>query len=291
MVGSYTGDAPLTRQADDRRVPTLRVGCEFIWKAEVRTAAVVQVEPHPDLGYAIASETWSTFPEVVSRLYRDGFGNCCRRLTLPEGGITLRYDAEVTVIGQPDHARVGAREVAAEDLPDETLLFTLPSRFCQSDVLADDAWKLFGGLEPGYGRVQQICDFVHHHLTWQSGTTSSATSAVDVYRSRSGVCRDFAHLAVSFCRALNIPARYAFGYLPDVGVTAQDAPMDFCAWIEVYLEDRWYTFDPRNNARRIGRVLIGRGRDALDVAMITTFGGPELVEMTVWADEFAGPTR
>ena len=153
------------------------------------------------------------------------------------------------------------------------------------------AWQLFGGIDSGWGRVQAICDWVHGNIRFQYGTSNSLTTAADVCSAGVGVCRDFAHLAVTFCRALNIPARYVFGYLPDIGVPPPDAPMDFCAWMEVYLGGRWWTFDPRNNQPRIGRVLVGRGRDALDVAMLTTYGSPRLKKMTVWADETASSSE
>lgn len=267
---------------------SLHIGCEFTWKAEVPTAAIVQVEPRLDSDAVIVRDTWSSVPDIPSRIYFDSFGNKCRRLTLPAGEATVRFDAEVTVGGEVDASPFDAAELAPADLPDEVLAFTLPSRFCQSDLLGDEAWRLFGDSPPGYQRVQQVCDFVHDHVTWTAGSTTSTSSALDVYHSGGGVCRDFAQLAISLCRALNIPARYAFGYLPDVGVPPPDDLMDFCAWMEVYLDGGWVTFDPRNNARRSGRVLIGRGRDALDVAMFTTFGGPELLQMVVWADEVNG---
>ena len=266
-----------------RGVTSVRVGCEFTWKSEVPTEAIVQVEPRGDLGYDLTYETWTTDPELTSRSYLDGFGNTCRRLTFPPGDLVLRYDASLP-LSDKDTEDPSASEIAPPDLPDDVLAFTLPSRYCPSDVLADEAWDRFGGMAPGYGRVQAICDFVHGHLTWEAGASSASTSAVDVFASGTGVCRDFAHLMISFCRALNVPARYTFGYLPDIGV-APSGLMDFCAWTEVFLGGRWYTFDPRNNQRRIGRVVIGRGRDAVDVAMVTTFGGPELLEMVVWADE------
>jgi transglutaminase-like putative cysteine protease len=165
------------------------------------------------------------------------------------------------------------------------LLFTLPSRYCLSDELSDTAWDLFGNTWPGWERVQAVCDWVHQNVRFQYGTSTPRTTAVDVYEKRVGVCRDFAHLALTFCRAMNIPARYTFGYLPDIGVPPPDEPMDFCAWFEAYLGGRWLTFDPRNNTRRVGRVVIGRGRDALDVAMVTTYGSHTLQSMVVWADE------
>ncbi|MGO9877548.1 MAG: transglutaminase-like domain-containing protein, partial [Acidimicrobiia bacterium] len=183
-----------------------------------------------------------------------------------------------------------AREVPVELLPDETMVFLLPSRFCLSDSLRDRAWELFGETEPGWSRVAAVCDWVHNNVQFQPGASNALTSALDVWDTRFGVCRDFAHLSLTLCRGLNIPARYVFGYLPDVGVAPPYDPMDFCAWIEVFLENRWWTFDPRNNVRRVGRVVIGRGRDALDVAMVTTYGSPILQRMTVWADEVIDET-
>jgi transglutaminase-like putative cysteine protease len=264
-------------------VLTLQVGCVFAWNSEVATAAVMQVEPRTD-GPEVVRHEWSTTPAVASRSYIDRFGNTCRRLTFPPGELRIGFDADVRVSEEIDDRDAAAIEVPADHLPDNALAFTLPSRFCQSDVLGDVAWKHFGHLPPGTARVQAVCDFVHEHITFTPGSSSPMTSAVDVYQSGEGVCRDFAHLLIALLRALNIPARYAFGYLPDLGVAAPPEPMDFCAWTEVFLGGRWYTFDPRNNARRAGRVLIGRGRDAVDVAMVTSYGGPELVEMTVRAD-------
>jgi len=190
----------------------------------------------------------------------------------------------VSVPDEPDADGRQASQPLVEDVPGELLHFTLPSRYVLSDQLSDTAWKLFGHTDPGGARVQAICDWVHDNIQFQYGASDPLTTAMDVFQNRKGVCRDLAHLAISFCRALNIPARYVFGYLPDIHVPANADPMDFAAWMEVWLGDRWWTFDPRNNARRVGRVLIGRGRDALDVAMITTFGSASFRSMTVWAD-------
>ncbi len=279
----------LTGMCKSAAVLTLGVGCTFVWKSEIATASVLQVEPRTD-GPEVVRQEWSTQPRVGSRSYIDRFGNTCRRLVFPPGDLTLTYDADVLVSSDIDERDFYAPEVAPADLPDDALAFTLPSRFCQSDVLGDAAWKHFGHLAPGQSRVQAVCDFVHHHLTFRAGSSLPTTSAVDVYQSAEGVCRDFAHLMITFLRALNIPARYAFGYLPDIGIPPPYEPMDFCAWTEVYLGGRWYTYDPRNNMPRAGRVLIGRGRDAVDVAMVTSYGGPELVEMTVRAELRTAPT-
>lgn len=263
----------------------IQVGCEFVYQAEVPTHAVVQVEPRLEDGVRALEERWVTEPQIGLARYVDGFENVSRRTTLNSGTSSLRYDALLEVPDGPDPERLEAVEVPPEDLPDEALVFTLPSRYCPSYELADDAWNLFGSLQPGWGRVQAIVDWVHSEIKFGYLDTSPLITAADVFYSRAGVCRDFAHLAVTFCRALNIPARYAFGYLPDIDVVPRDDPMDFYAWMEVFLDGAWWTFDPRNNERRRGRVLVGRGRDAVDVAMVSTYGGPELTSMTVWADE------
>lgn len=266
----------------------VRVGCEFQYEVQVATPSVLQVQPHEVGDHRLVRETWDTEPRIADAIYRDLFGNICRRLTLPQGAVTLRYDAICEVPDRFDDLAEDAAEVPIGDLPDDALLYTLPSRYCLSDVLARTAWELFGQVQPGWSRVQAICDWVHNNLHFQYGTSTPLTTAVDVYVAREGVCRDFTQLGISFCRALNIPARYVFGYLPDIGVPPPDAPMDFCAWFEAYLGGRWYTFDPRNNVPRTARVVIGRGRDALDVAMVTSFGAPRLVKMEVWADEYTG---
>jgi transglutaminase-like putative cysteine protease len=265
----------------------LRVGCEFVHELDIAVHAVIQVEPRLDGRFRLRSERWSSEPDLASSRYVDTFGNLCRRLDLPVGRSALRYDTLVELVREADPAWPAAPEVAPSDLPDEALAYTLPSRLCPSDELGPEAFKRFGELTPGWGRVQAINDWVHAEVAFSFGSTS-ITTASDVLAARNGVCRDFAHLAITFCRALGIPARYAFGYLPDIDVQASDEPMDFCAWTEVFLGGEWWTFDPRNNRRRIGRVLIGRGRDALDVAMLTTFGAAPLQSMVVWADEVIG---
>jgi transglutaminase-like putative cysteine protease len=263
----------------------VQVGCEFVYTAEVATHAVIQVEPKLERGVVALHEQWTNEPLVGMARYVDSFGNVCRRATMPVGPSRLRYQGLLEVPPDADRQQPGASEISPADLPDDVLMFTLPSRFCPSDDLADAAWQLFGASAPGWARVAMICDWVHHEVHFNYESTSPFKTAADVLASRTGVCRDFAHLAVTFCRALNIPARYVFGYLPDIGVEPDPVPMDFCAWIEVFLEGGWWTFDPRNNQPRIGRALLARGRDALDVSMISTYGGPILETMVVWADE------
>ena len=266
----------------------VRVGCEFRYESLGSTPTVWQVRPRADAAQRLTNESWNAEPRLPRSSYHDSYGNVCDRMTLPAGSTVVRYDAQVEVSGEIDEIDKSAREVPVELLPDETMVFLLPSRFCLSDVLRDRAWELFGATEPGWSRVSAVCNWVHDNVRFQAGASNALTSTLDVWDSRTGVCRDFAHLGLTLCRSLNIPARYVFGYLPDIGVDPPYDPMDFCAWTEVYLENRWWTFDPRNNSPRVGRVVIGRGRDALDVAMVTTYGAPILQEMTVWADEIGG---
>jgi transglutaminase-like putative cysteine protease len=263
----------------------LRVGCEFKYDVTAPTVATVQVRPRSDASHLLVTETWSTEPSVPIEEYSDFYGNPVKRLVMPVGGFGLRYDAVVAVPNEPEPDATQAPQVRVEDIPGELMHFVLPSRYCLSDQLMGTAWNLFGQAEPGGKRVQAICDWVHDNIQFQYGASNPLTTAVDVLENRLGVCRDLAHLAITFCRAMNIPARYVFGYLPDLFVPPDPAPMDFAAWMEVWLGDRWWTFDPRNNARRAGRVLIGRGRDALDVAMMTTFGPAAFRTMEVWAAE------
>ena len=261
------------------------VGCEFVYQASRDTPAVFQVQPLADQTPVLADERWGMDPERPSRLYADLYGNPCLRVTLPAGRSVLTYNAVATVPDATEDVDQDAPELLAQDLPDDVLLYTLPSRYVLPDVLGREAWGRFGTMTPGYRRVQAICDYVFNHLKFQYGSSTPLSTAADVHASGYGVCRDFTHLAISLCRALSIPARYVFGYLPEIEVEKEPSPMDFAAWMEVYLGDRWWTFDPRNNAPRIGRVLIGRGRDASDVAMATTFGAPYLEKMTVIAEE------
>ena len=262
----------------------MRVGCEFSYDVSAPTPVTVQVRPRSDSSHRLVSETWSTTPPLPVDEYSDLYGNPVKRFVMPTGDLLLRYDAICAVPDEPDPDAMAADQLPVEELPGQLLHFTLPSRYCLSDELMSAAWDLFGQTPPGGARVQAICDWCHDNIKFKYGTSNPLTTSLDVYNSRIGVCRDFAHLAISFCRAMNIPARYVFGYLPDLYVPLDPNPMDFAAWMEVYLGDRWWTFDPRNNARRVGRVLIGRGRDALDVAMLTTFGPAAFRSMTVWAD-------
>lgn len=222
---------------------------------------------------------------VAIRQFLDPFGNICRRIVSPAGGLLLEATGIVHDSGEPDPVDEDAAEIPTSRLPDDVLMFLLGSRYCETDKLSNQAWNLFGGVEPGWKRVQAVVDFVHNHLTFGYHFARSNRTAAEAFEERVGVCRDFAHLAVTLCRCLNIPARYCNGYLGDIGVPYNPAPMDFNAWFEVYLGGRWYTFDARHNQPRIGRVVIARGRDATDVAMVSSFGPHYLQRFEVVTEE------
>jgi transglutaminase-like putative cysteine protease len=263
----------------------IRVGCQFDHEASAATPSIWQVRPRLDGPHQVVASSWTRSPFVPSRSYVDGFGNVCDRLTLPEGRSRVRYDALVEVPATFDEADKGAAQVPVDDLPDDVLVFLLASRFCLSDEEVDRAWELFGGTRAGWERVQAVSDWTHENIRYAVGSSTALTTSADVLQCATGVCRDYTHVGVTFCRALNIPARYVAGYLPDIAVPPPDLAMDFCSWFEAFLDGRWWTFDPRNNVPRTGRVVIGRGRDAVDVAMVTTYGELRLEAMTVWADE------
>lgn len=263
----------------------LGVGCAFDYQSQYETAAVFLVRPTEDDEHRILEERWETSPRRPFHDYRDIYGNVCRRVTFPAGPFSLKYLAHVRVPDEADPVGLDAEQHMVAKLPDDALIYTLPSRYCLSDVLAARAHELFDNTPPGWACVQAISDWVHANIKFAYGTSTATTTSADVLANRHGVCRDFTHLGITFARAMNIPARYVFGYLPDIDVPPPGTPMDFCAWFEAYLGDRWWTFDPRNNQRRKGRVVIARGRDALDVAMVTEYGTPLLKGMTVQADE------
>jgi len=226
-----------------------------------------------------------TIPAVQTDGYRDSFGNWCTRLVAPAGAFTIKSESVIRDHGGFDAHDPTAAQHQVQTLPSETLLFLLGSRYCETDRLSEDAWRLFGKTPLGWARVQAICDFVHNHITFGYEQARHTRTAYEAYHERRGVCRDFAHLAVAFCRCMNIPARYCTGYITDIGLPPPYGPMDFAAWIEVYLGDRWYTFDPRNNAPRTGRILIAQGRDAADVPLTHSFGHNTLSNFLVVADE------
>jgi transglutaminase-like putative cysteine protease len=263
----------------------IRYGYEITLNCARPTALVCLLSVHDDHAKAIrVPERVFTTPIIPTTTYRDPFGNKCLRLVAPTGDLTLWGDATIEDSGKPEAAVPDAREVPAADLPDECLVYLMGSRYCETDRLSQVAWDMFGTVAPGWGRVQAVCDFVHQHIKFDYLQARSTRTAFEVFNERIGVCRDFAHLALTLCRCLNIPARYVNGHLGDIGVPVVD-PMDFSAWIEVFLEGQWHTFDPRNNISRIGRIVVARGRDAADIPLIISFGPHLLKSFRVWTYE------
>lgn len=271
----------------------IRLGYEIAIECRQRTPVVSLLEIHKDRQPDIKRQTRVlTSPSVPSSVYQDRYGNACRRLVAPEGSFRILYDAVVEDSGEPDEVNMLAGETAVEELPDDVLGYLLGSRYCETDHLSDLAWSLFGHMPSGWARVQAIVDYVHNRLSFGYGYARSTRTAAQAHDERVGVCRDFAHLAITLCRCMNIPARYVNGYLGDIGVPVDPAPMDFSAWMEVFLDGKWYPFDPRHNIPRIGRVVIARGRDATDVPLLHSFGPHRLVFFKVWTYEQEGhPAR
>jgi len=262
------------------------VGYELIYDCPQPTPMLLMLNVHyTRISDMVVPDHLMTSPSIPFSAYRDGFGNWCNRIVAPAGQTRLSANGIVKDTGEPDVVKSEAPQHAVEALPDEALVFLLGSRYCETDRLSDIAWSLFGNTPLGWTRVQAICDYVHQHIAFGYEHARATRTAWEAYCDRTGVCRDFAHLAVAFCRCMNIPARYCTGYLGDIGVPASDAPMDFSAWFEAYLGGRWFTFDARHNIPRIGRVLIARGRDAADVAISTTFGPNMLSSFTVVTEE------
>ncbi|TVV76009.1 transglutaminase-like domain-containing protein [Sphingomonas solaris] len=224
-------------------------------------------------------------PDVPLYDYVDSFGNVCTRLTIPAGGITISTGFVIEDPFEPDAVVPDAQQVPIEKLPDDVLMYLLGSRYCETDRLSDVAWSLFGGTTPGWGRVQAIVSYVHERIGFNYATARPTRTAWDAHEERAGVCRDYAHLAVTLCRCMNIPARYCTGYMGDMDLPAVVGDMEFSAWFEAYLDGRWYTFDARHNYPRRGRILMARGRDATDVALTNTFGPAWLARFQVYTDE------
>ena len=264
----------------------IQVGYEIVYSLPQATPMILTLHIH----YSRASDVvvpdhLTTEPAVPITGYRDGFGNWCNRIVAPAGRLRLAARGVVRDSGIPDIAAPLAIQHAVQDLPEETLVFLLGSRYCETDLLSEIAWRLFESISPGWARVQAICDFVHNHIAFNYQNARATRTASQVYHERTGVCRDYAHLAIAFCRCMNIPARYCTGYLGDMGTPPPYGVGDFAAWFDAYLGGSWHTFDTRNNIPRIGRVLMARGRDAADAAIATTFGPNMLESFLVFTDE------
>jgi transglutaminase-like putative cysteine protease len=264
----------------------LRVGYEMIYDFPQPTPMLMVLGVHfTRASDVIVPDFLTTTPVVPITPYRDGFGNWCSRIVAPAGRMRLAADGVVRDLGPPDPVVPSAIQHAVEDLPAETIVYLLGSRYCDTDRLSDIAWQMFGNTTPGWSRVQAICDFVHNHIAFNYQHARPTRTAWDAFDEGRGVCRDYAHLAIAFCRCMNIPARYCTGYLGDMGTPKPWGVGDFAGWFEAYLGGHWHTFDPRNNIPRIGRVLIAQGRDAADVPITQTFGPNTLVSFKVWTDE------
>jgi len=264
----------------------IRVGYELIYDCPQPTPMILVLNIHFTRASDLAvPDHIITEPSIPIAAYRDGFGNWCSRIVAPKGRTRITSTAVVNDSGESEIIATSAQQHLIQELPEEALVFLLASRYCDTEKFSQIAWNMFGQTSPGWGRVQAICDFVHNHVSFGYEHANATRTAWETFNERRGVCRDFAHLAIALCRCMNIPARYCTGYLGDIGTPPPYGPMDFAAWFEAYLGGRWYTFDPRNNVPRIGRVLMARGRDAIDVAISTTFGVNALVSFKVWTDE------
>jgi len=259
----------------------IRLGYDIQFQIPASVAMVALLSVHPSrVGDLLEPDELKTEPELEVTHYVDVFGNRCSRFVAPPGLLRLSGSTLIRHTDEPDEVNRFACEAPVGDLPDEVLSYLLNSRYCEVDRLSNIAFELFGDAEPGWNRVQAICDWVHNRVAFNYQAARPTKTALDVYTERVGVCRDYQHLAITFCRALNIPARYASGYLGDIGVPLRP-PMDFSAWFEAYLDRRWWTFDARNNQPRLGRILMATGRDASDVAMTTSFGQADLYQFFV----------
>ena len=264
----------------------INVGFEMIFDCPKPTPMIFNLNVHfTRVSDLVGRDVLMFDPPVPVAAYRDAFGNWCTRIVAPTGRTRVTADAIVNDSGLPDVLVPEAQQIPVPDLPEETLIYLLGSRYCDTDRLSETAWNLFGQTPEGWDRVQAICDYVHRHITFDYQRADNTRTALEAFNGRVGVCRDFTHLAVAFCRCMNIPTRYCTGYLGDIGMPPPYGPMDFAAWFEVYLGGQWHTFDARNNVPRIGRVLIARGRDAADVALSNAFGPAILTSFKVWTDE------
>lgn len=266
----------------------IRAGYDIAFQCFQETPMVLMLSIEPArVGDLLSRHRIEFSPDIVSRDYLDMFGNTCTRIVAPPGLIEIRNDFLIADSGLPDAIAPDARQFEVGDLPDEVLIYLLGSRYCDTEKLSGLAWSLFSAVKPGWQRVQAICDYVHQRICFGYHHARSDRTAWEGHQERVGVCRDFAHLAVTLCRCMNIPARYCTGYLGDIGVPVDPAPMDFSAWFEVYLDGRWFTFDARHNHPRIGRIVMARGRDAADVAISTNFGAIQLTRFSVITEEAA----
>ena len=264
----------------------IKLGYELVFDVPAPTPMVLMLYLHPSRwADAVRPDNLLTEPAVPIQTYLDPFGNRCGRVVAPAGKFRIHNDLIVRDSGLADPVTPDAIQHPVDELPVDVMQFLLASRYCEVDKMVPLAWELFGKTRPGWERVQAICDWAHERITFNYQDADSTRTACGAYEQRKGVCRDYMHLAITMCRAMNIPARYCTGYLGDIGIPPAPYPMDFSAWFEAYLGGKWHTFDARHNVPRIGRVLMARGRDAVDVALTTSFGDTKLEKFLVWTDE------
>lgn len=266
----------------------IRAGYEIAFQTDVEVPMVALLNVLPEReADLLTQDRLKLDPPVPIDYFDDHFGNRATRFVIPRGGITLRNDFVIADSGEPDTVASEAIQHDVQDLPPEVLIYLMSSRYCEVTLLANEAWQIAGRVAPGWARVQALVDAAHERLTFDYQKANDQRTARMAFDERYGVCRDFAHLAITLCRAVNIPARYCTGYLGDIGIDPIDAPMDFSAWFEVYLGGRWYAMDARHNRPRIGRIAMARGRDATDAALTTAFGNAGLTRFLVHTDEVA----
>ncbi len=264
----------------------IRYGYELSFECAAPTLMLCLLDAHEDLAHHMVYDSgFKIWPANGSSTYRDSFGNQVRKFVAPTGLLTIHRDSIIKDDGQPDPVIEDAQEMPLDRVPNDYLIYLLGSRYCETDKLSQIAWDLFGSTPRGWRRVQAICDFVNAHVTFGYEYARPTRTAFETFQEKVGVCRDFAHLAVAFCRCMNIPTRYANGFLGDIGVPPDPAPMDYNAWFEVFLDGRWFTFDARHNQPRIGRITVARGRDATDIPLASSFGPHQLATFKVWTDE------
>ena len=267
----------------------IRFGYDITVDCLMQTPMICMMAVRPEQHDALRIQHGvETEPQVETSVYRDLFGNTCRRFVAPAGLFRLRADATIEVDPTPDPVLMHLPETPLADLPDQALLYLIGSRYCETDRLSQYAWDRFGTVPPGWRRVQAICDYVHNHIRFNYQNARATRTAFEAWQEQTGVCRDFAHLAVTLCRCMNIPTRYVNGYLGDIGVPVT-GPMDFAAWMQCYLDGTWHTFDPRNNKPRIGRIVVAYGRDAADVPLIHSFGPHLLKNFQIWTEHVPEP--
>lgn len=280
--------SPHEESDNERNSMKIRIGYEMIFGCTQPTPMILTLNVHSSQAtYLLTPDQITTDPPIPLSAYRDLYGNWVTRLVLPAGDTTIANDAVIYHDGEPDRVMPAAKQHPVQILPEETLVYLLGSRYCETDILSNEAWRLFGNGPTGWQRVQAICDFVHNHIEFGYEHARHTKTAAQVYQERAGVCRDFTHLAVTFCRCLNIPARYCTGYITDIGQPPPYPEMDFAAWFEAWLDGEWHIFDPRNNKPMIGRILMARGRDATDVSLSNSFGETLLKHFLVRAEEVA----